>query len=210
VRERQGWQTAIPFRGYNITMDFSKVVYYQEKLIKLSRTKEDIKSRVFEECEFSSCSFIDCRFENCKFLRCRFIECNLSAVIPMNCQFLEVEFSRCKVMGIDWTKAQRLQDLNFSECQINYSNFRLLKLPKIKMVKCEAKEVDFIETDLSEANFKKTDFEKSTFFKTNLTDADFTGATNYFIDIKTNILKRTRFSLPEALSLLNSLDIIIE
>ena len=78
------------------------------------------------------------------------------------------------------------------------------------MVKCEAKEIDFIETDLSDGDFKNTDFEKSLFFKANLTDADFRGASNYSIDIKTNILKRTRFSLPEALSLLESLDIIIE
>ena len=191
-------------------MDLSKDAYYQEKLVKLTYTKEHILSKVFEECEFSNCTFIDCKFEKCKFPNCKFNECNLSAIIPMNCQFIEVEFSRCKVIGADWTKAQKIQGLNFLECQLNYSNFRLLKLPKVKMVKCEAKEIDFIETDLSDGDFKNTDFEKSLFFKANLTDADFRGASNYSIDIKTNILKRTRFSLPEALSLLESLDIIIE
>ena len=191
-------------------MDFSKDVYYQEKLVKLSCTEEKFQSRVFEECEFNSCSFIDCKFEKCKFLNCKFTECNLTAIIPLNCHFIEVRFSKCKVMGIDWTKAQKLQDLNFFECQMNYSNFKLLKLPKIKIVKCEAKEIDFIETELSGGDFRNTDFEKSLFFKANLTNADFRGATNYTIDIKTNILKRARFSLPEALSLLEGLDIIIE
>src|SRR3990172_12353042 len=191
-------------------MDLSKDAYYQEKLVKLSYTAEKFQSKVFEECEFSNCTFIDCKFEKCKFLNCKFSEYNLSAIVPMNCQFIEVEFSRCKVIGADWTKAQKIQGLNFLECQLNYSNFKLLKLPKIKMVRCEAKEIDFIETDLSEGDFRNTDFEKSTFFKTNLTNADFTGAVNYFIDTKTNVLKKTRFSLPEALSLLDSLDIIIE
>ena len=191
-------------------MDLSKDVYYQEKLVKLSHTKEIFQAKVFEECEFNSCSFIDCKFEKCKFLNCKFTECNLTAIIPLNCHFIEIRFSKCKVMGIDWTKAQKLQDLNFFECQMNYSNFKLLKLPKIKVVKCEAKEIDFIETDLSDGVFTNTDFEKTLFFKTNLTGADFRGATNYFIDLKTNILKRTHFSLPEALSLLDSLDIIIE
>ena len=191
-------------------MDLSKDSYYQEKLVKLSHIGERFQAKVFEECEFNSCTFIDCKFEKCKFLDCKFNECNLSAIVLVNCQFLEVEFSKSKVIGVDWTKAQKLQGLNFLECQINYSNFKLLKLPKIRMVKCEAKEIDFVETDLIKGDFKNTNFEKSLFSKTNLTNADFRGASNYFIDIKTNILKRTRFSLPEALSLLDSLDIIIE
>ena len=165
---------------------------------------------MFEECEFSYCSFIECKFNNCKFLRCKFTDCNLTAIVPVNSQLIETSFSKCKVMGVDWTKAQKITELKFSECQLNYSNFKLLKVPKIQMVKCEAKEIGFIETDLSEGDFKNTDFEKSTFFKANLTGADFKGATNYFIDVKNNTLKKTRFSLPEALSLLESLDIIIE
>lgn len=191
-------------------MDLSKDAYYQERFVKLSYTQESIRSKVFEECEFNNCSFIDCKFEKCRFLNCKFHDCYLSAITPVSCHFIEVEFSKCKVMGVDWAKAQRIRELRFYECQINYSNFRLLKLPKIKIVKCEAKEIDFIETDLSGGDFRNTDFEKSLFFKANLTNADFRGATNYSIDIKTNILKRTRFSLPEALSLLDSLDVIIE
>ena len=192
------------------TMDLSKDVYYREKLAKLSCTAEKLQAKVFEECEFNNCTFTDCRLESCRFLNCKFNECNLSAIVPVNCQFIDVEFSKCKVIGVDWTKAQKIQGLSLLDCQLNYSSFKLLKLPKIKMVKCEAKESDFIETDLSEGDFRNTDFEKSTFFKTNLTNADFTGAINYFIDTKTNVLKKTRFSLPEALSLLDSLDIIIE
>jgi uncharacterized protein YjbI with pentapeptide repeats len=78
------------------------------------------------------------------------------------------------------------------------------------MVKCQAKEIDFIETDLSSGDFKDTDFEKSVFFKTNLTDTDFRGAINYSIDVNTCNLKKARFSLPEALSLLYNLDIVVE
>ncbi len=78
------------------------------------------------------------------------------------------------------------------------------------MVKCEAKEVDFTETDLSHSDLKGTDFEKSRFFKTNLAYADFKGARNYYIDARVNTLKQTKFSLPEALSLLNGLDIILD
>jgi uncharacterized protein YjbI with pentapeptide repeats len=113
-------------------------------------------------------------------------------------------------MGMDWTRAAELSEPAFQECQLNYSNFKLLKIPNTKMINCEAKEVDFIETDLSKGDFRQTDFENSRFSKTNLSSADFKGAKNYSIDVKGNILKKTRFSLPEALLLLNCLDIIIE
>ena len=131
-------------------------------------------------------------------------------MLPMNSEFREVKFMNCKAIGIDWTRAVKLKELSFKDCLINYSNFRLLRLPKLVIRKCEAKDVDFIETDLTDADFRNTDFEETTFFKTNLTNANFSLATNYSIDPNTNILKKTRFTLPEALSLLSNLDIIIE
>lgn len=191
-------------------MNFINDANYQEKFDRLSLTGETIKSKTFEDCEFSNCSFIDCKFENNKFLNCNFVECTLSAVVPMSCKLNEVSFLKCKVIGIDWTKATDIRDVNFTECQINFSSFKLLKIPKTRMVKCEAKEVDFIETDLSFGDFSHTDFENSRFFKANLTGADFRGAKNYYIDARVNTLKQTHFSLPDALSLLNSLDIILD
>ncbi len=191
-------------------MGFTENAYYQEKFNHLSLTNEVIKARAFEECEFIACSFIDCKFEKSKFLNCKFTECILSAVVPMDCRLNDVHFLKSKVMGIDWTKTDKIRDLDFRESQINYSSFKLLVIPKTKIVKCGAKEVDFTETDLSQGDFQNTDFEKSRFFKTNLTGADFRGAKNYYIDARINTLKQTRFSLPEALSLLHGLDIIVD
>jgi fluoroquinolone resistance protein len=193
-----------------MAMSFDQEIYFQEKFSKLALTKEVIPYRTFEECEFASCSFVDCRFEKCKFLNCKFTDCILSAVIPMDCRISDLKFLRCKVIGMDWTKTQKVEGLDFSECQLNYSNFKLVKLPKMRMVRCEAREVEFIEADLSEGDFKNTDFEKSRFFKTNLTGADFKDARNYSIDVKNNIIKKARFSLPEAMSLLDGLEIKLE
>ena len=191
-------------------MNFAKNAYYQERLSKLSSSNETIKNKEFEECEFNECSFVDCKFEKCKFINCKFISCTLSAVTPTDCRFVEVNFSSSKVMGIDWTKAQHIEDISFEACQINYSNFRLLKLPKLKVVNSEAKEVDFTETGLEGSDFSDTDFEGSVFSKTNLTKANFRGAKSYYIDARYNKVKKAQFSLPEALSLLNSLDVIID
>jgi uncharacterized protein YjbI with pentapeptide repeats len=191
-------------------MSLTQDSYYQVKFSKLSFQNETISSKEFEECEFDSCSFIDCKIEKCKFINCQFNSCILSAIVPVNSRFIEVDFNKSKVIGFDWTKTQQIKDLNFDDCKLNYSNFRLLKLPKIKIINCEAKETDFTEVDLSEGVFTNTDFERSVFSKTNLTKANFKGARNYFIDARNNTVKKTEFSLPEALSLLNSLDIILD
>jgi fluoroquinolone resistance protein len=191
-------------------MSFTEKDYYRRNFMKLSLSSAAVEGRSFEECEFNACSFIDCRFESCRFLSCKLNGCTLSAVNPSNSRFLEVKFSGSKVIGFDWAKAHKIEGLEFKGCQLNYSNFSLLKLPKIKIIDCEAKEVEFIETDMSHGVFCNTDFTKSRFFKTNLSDADFRGAKNYFIDVRNNVIRKARFSLPEAITLLNSLDIILE
>jgi fluoroquinolone resistance protein len=191
-------------------MDFEKDTYSQETFSKLVLTEEIIESKVFDECEFIDCIFIGCRFEKCRLLNCKFEKCDLSNIIPMNSEFREVKFTSCKAIGIDWTRAGKLKELSFTECLVNYSNFRLLKLQKTVIRKCEVKDVDFIETDLKDSNLTGSNFENSVFFKTDLSGVNLTRATNYTIDVNNNTLKKTRFSLPEALSLLNNLDIIVE
>jgi fluoroquinolone resistance protein len=191
-------------------MSFPENSYYHEKFAKISLSNEHLASKLFEECEFNGCTFINCRLEKCRFLNCKFNECIISAVIPVDCRWIEPGFTKCKVMGIDWTKTLELRDPVFKESQINYSSFKLMKLPGIKLINCEAREVDFTHADLSRGDFKNTDFEGSRFFKTDLTDADLKGSKNYLIDVKNNTLKKTRFSYPEVIDLLKSLDIIIE
>ncbi len=191
-------------------MDFDRGIYRREKLEKQSFAGICIREKTFEECEFNSCAFIESRLDRCRFIDCKFSGCDLSNMAPSKCEFREVRFSGCKAIGVDWTKATIVKELEFSGCILNYSNFKMLKLQKIKLSDCEVKEAAFIGTNLSNSDLRKSDFEKSMFFKTNLTGANFSGAKNYFIDINNNTLKKTRFSLPEALSLLNNLDIIIE
>jgi fluoroquinolone resistance protein len=191
-------------------MSFTESEYFKAKFARLSLENTDIQSKIFEECEFSGCNFISCKFRKCKFINCSFNDCIISDLVPFNCRFNEVKFVGCKVIGVDWTKSEDLKDLDFNNCQVNYSNFRMLKIPKTRLIACEAKEVDFTEADLSQGDFQRTDFEKSVFFKANLTQADFRNAKNYFIDVKNNVIKKARFSLPEAIVLLKSLDIFIE
>jgi fluoroquinolone resistance protein len=191
-------------------MTFSGASYYQEQFSRLASSDETITSVEFEECEFTGCSFIGCKFVKCKFVNCKFDDCVLSAVVPMDCRFIDVKFRKCKVIGIDWTKTQKIREFDFEKCQVNYSNFRFLKIPRTRIVDCEAKEADFTETDLQNGDFQNTDFEKSRFFKTNLSNANFKKAINYSIDVTNNVVKKACFSLPEAMSLLKGLDITVD
>jgi len=74
---------------------------------------------------------------------------------------------------------------------------------------CIAHDVDFREAVLSRANFKLTDFEKSQFVHTKLCAADFTEAHSYSIDPTQNDIKKAKFSLPDAIHLLDGFDIQI-
>jgi uncharacterized protein YjbI with pentapeptide repeats len=78
------------------------------------------------------------------------------------------------------------------------------------MFECQLKEADFTEANLSKADCSFSDFLGARFINTNLTRANFTNATNYSIHPHGNKLCKTKFSLPEVLSLLDVFDIIIE
>lgn len=181
-----------------------------KKFTKLDLSKGLITEVEFEECEFFECSFLETKFERCRFLNCKFTDCMISAIDISNSYFSDISFLNSKVIGVDWTKARHVQGLIFKECKIDYSNFCFLKLNKTEVINCEAKEVDFSGCDLTESDFTNTDFKKSLFIKTNLTKANFKKAKNYYIDAKTSIIRGAHFSLPEAMSLLDSFEIIID
>ena len=78
------------------------------------------------------------------------------------------------------------------------------------MINCSAIDVDFRESDLSKADFTGTDLSDSLFLGTDLTEANFRRARNYHIDPGKNNITGAKFSLPEAMSLLYSMDIDLE
>ncbi|HLW02309.1 MAG TPA: pentapeptide repeat-containing protein [Ktedonobacterales bacterium] len=186
--------------------------FYKEKFLDLQLSQETMEAREFENCTFTRCTCIDVIFAKCRFLDCAFEGCTLSAVQFPNSSFTDVRFSRSKVIGIDWSQARaaNLGPLVFTECELNYSSFSTLTLRKLVLHSCRCREVDFVEADLTDGDFEGTDFELSRFFKTNLTNANFRKAAHYQIDVFNNTIKKAQFSLPEALALLQSLDITLD
>jgi uncharacterized protein YjbI with pentapeptide repeats len=182
-----------------------------------------VKDEVLENLQFYDCTFIKCDFsstvfKNTVFRSCLFEECDLGLVRVDGSVFKGVAFVNSKVIGVNWANAswgrkslsQLLKSIDFRGCVLNYSSFFGLVLEKIEIVNCIAHEVDFSGTNLKEANLRGTDFEKSIFRQTNLEKADLVKAKNYMIPPDVNTLKKTKFSLPEAMALLYSMDIVLE
>ena len=176
---------------------------------------EEIARVEYRDCTFVGCSFVEASFRASRFLDCVFRDCDLSLARVRECSFRRTQFQGSKAVGVNWAEAAwpsgkpLFPSVDFIECAITYSTFIGLRLNGIRIAGCVARDVDFSNADLSGADCKDTDFTASRFYHTNLTEADFTGATNYAVSPTHNTLKGTKFSFPEAISLLRMLDIVL-
>ena len=188
--------------------------YEDQEFTGVNHVGQILAGILFQDCFFTNCNFSEAAFLNCEFHNCRFSQCNLSLVSVKNSQFKGIQFKDSKAIGINWAEASwprlgGLESIDFTGCALNYASFFGLSLKGRELSGCTALEVDFAEADLTDANCTRTDFQKSRFLNTNLTCADFTNARNYMISPLLNKIKHAKFSLPEAMSLLYSLDIIL-
>jgi fluoroquinolone resistance protein len=163
----------------------------------------------FFRCRFDGCQFLRTTFRRCRFEQCVFEKCDLSLLRVPESSFLGVRFLNAKMLGIDWTPASTPLGLAFHASNLSHSMFMRISLPKLEIVECVAREVDFAGANLMRANLAKTDFLGSRFADTDLRYADLSHATHYAIDPTANRLKKTVFSLPEAMSLLAAFDIVL-
>jgi uncharacterized protein YjbI with pentapeptide repeats len=164
----------------------------------------------FESCQFNSINFSEIKFNNIKFIDCTFNKCNLSNVSLKKCSLRDVKFVGCKLIGINWCECSTLIHPEFIESQLDYSVFQGLILSKIKFDRSSLRDVDFSHANLSKTSLTGTLLKNSQFLHANLTGADLRGARDYFIDIKVTNVKKTKFSMPEVLALLDALDVVIE
>jgi fluoroquinolone resistance protein len=196
-------------------MDFStsqQVEFNDQSFKNVKNQRVEIYKRTFYDCTFIGCNFLESTFLDCRFVDATFKNCDLSLISVKGSSFTKVIFENTTLSGINWTEANwtaPLQAISFSECNISHSTFVGLQMKKLLMSKCVAKNVDFAEANLMDANLTYTDFSESRFLHTNLSGANFSYASNYAINANLNTLKKTKFMLPQAMSLLRGLDIIL-
>lgn len=83
-------------------------------------------------------------------------------------------------------------------------------MKKTRFTDCDLQESDFTEADISWAIFENCDLELARFENTLLEKADLRTARNYSIDPELNRIKKTKFSYPAVLGLLDKYDIEID
>lgn len=184
--------------------------YFAQPFANQTLTQEMVTAVTFEECTFTGCNFSETQFKRCIFRDCQFQNCDLSLLDVDYSTFQRSKFTQCKVIGVNWAKVRRIERIEFHDCNLSYATFMELDLSRTVLSRCLAKEATFAETNLTGANCTHTDFTGSRFIHTNLTKADFRGAQNYAIAADQNTLKQAKFSLPEAIALLEGLDIVLE
>ncbi len=164
----------------------------------------------FVECHFNGIDFTTYNFSRLKFLDCEFTECNLSNVSLKNASFRDAVFRKSKLMGLNWSEASTLSNLSFYESILDYSVFHSLNLKGVTFSDCRMCDVDFYESQLQKSSFADSYLRGALFNKANLSEADLRGAKEYFIDVRQTQVTRAKFNLPEALTLLSSLEITLE
>ena len=177
---------------------------------KIQFQEKTVSGRRFTDCTFKNCQLNMLSFTKCNFTDCTFEGCDLSLIKVHGSFFNRVHFIGCKAIGIHWFDTGSPFAVNFTDSNISYSSFSGKSLKKSKIKNCLAKEVDLSEANLTDADFQGTDLENSRFSNCDLTHTSFKEARNYDVDLQHNKLHKTKFSLPEALSLLNQFDIVVE
>ena len=177
---------------------------------KIQGQEKVVSGRKFTECIFKHCQLNGLVFEDCQFTDCVFEDCDLSLLAVKRSFFHKTQILRSKAIGINWYEARSIMALQFTDTMLSYSSFFGKALKKMKFKNCVAKEVDFSDCVLTEADFGGTDLEGARFSGCDLSLANFREARNYSIDVLNNKVKKAKFSLPEALALLDSFDVVVE
>ncbi len=163
----------------------------------------------FIGCEFESIDFSNTSFKNSKLIECQFKNCNLSNIICSGLSFRDVSFSNSKMVGVNFSVCTSWFELSFIDSVLDYSVFQDIDGTNSSFKKCSLKEVDFSSSNLKNSNFEEANLIGANFTNSDMSGANFIGAINYFIDPQFVKIKKAKFSLPEALSLLKSFEIEI-
>lgn len=185
--------------------------YEQTSFEKIREHNLSLADKTFSSCVFTGCDMSGCDFSSSLLENCEFIECNLSSVLLNNTRMPKVSFTGSKIMGVNFANAEPFaMTLSFTGCAIDSCNFCDMKLKKTIFSECELIATDFLRADLTEADFSGSSFRDVGFENTTLAKSDFTDAHGYVINPMSNNVRKAKFSLPDAVIMLEQMGIIIK
>nr|MDD6335235.1 pentapeptide repeat-containing protein [bacterium] len=174
----------------------------------------------FSGLSLDHCTFTDCKMEansleGCHFNECTFINCRIAENFFDACTARHALLRHCTVVSLDWSQLTKLK-AHFSallpfgtveSCTFAYCTFASLKLADMDFSQSTFKGCTFDACCLAGASFQKSALPDTLFIDNDMRRADFTGARDYALSPLSNRLEGAAFSLPEALSLLEAMDI---
>lgn len=189
---------------------------------------EEIEDQIFENlqieslhdrkeymrCRFIKCKFISSHIDNCIFRDCEFRNSVMSNVLFNSSKMYNSKLIHSTFLGINWNsllgKGKGSRPFTSTEnCLFKYCAFHAMDLSKHLFAGSQFHESVFTDCNLLKTDFGSVPFEGTQFVRCNLEEADFRQARGYVIDIKTGKLKNAKFSLPEVIDLLRTLQIDI-
>ncbi|WP_147818670.1 pentapeptide repeat-containing protein [Salidesulfovibrio onnuriiensis] len=191
-------------------MPFSRGESIERQEFREIDCRSDLEDISFYECVFRDCSFQSRRLSDCVFDECEFVRCNLSLVEMAGAVFTGATFTDCKLLGLNWSGTGGFLSAAYTGCLMENNLFADMNLSRFRFTSCLLANSAFSNTKLRQAVFDDCDLAQCQFHQTDLTEADFRTARNYYMNAETNRLRKTRFSLPEAVSLLANLNIVLE
>ncbi len=190
---------------------FSAFTWEDKKFERVDLSGQALGSRIFENCVFSRCTFNSSVFRETSFIQCSFSECEMSRTFINDCKLVNITFNECNMTGLDFSKCKKLLfSVRFEKCLLQVCNFSGLRMSGTTLGTSRLRECDFYDVDLKKADFSNCAFSDTHFESCELQGADFRLATGYAIDPTKNKIKNAQFSLPEVLSFLSPLGIIID
>jgi fluoroquinolone resistance protein len=186
-----------------------------EKYEKVIRENETIEAFTFVECEFHHCDFSELKVINTTFTNCIFSDCTILNMNFTNCSATGNHFFRCVIIGMVWGNLLKTDSIflpfdKIEKCVFRYHSFYKLDLRKKDFSECDLSGCMFENCNLSDASFVGTNLKETIFDDNNLIGADFRNAKDYLFDVRNNQVKGAKFSMPEAVNLLLTMNIILE
>jgi uncharacterized protein YjbI with pentapeptide repeats len=164
----------------------------------------------FEDCSFERCELRERDLRGARFVDCSFVATDAALATVIDCALVRVRFRECRLSGINWSVANKLESVTFDECQIDDAVFSGLSLHECAFTRCMVRRAAFRETNLSKVSFRGSTLTGAEFVHSDLRGADFREAVDYTLNPSENRVEGARFSLPDAVTLLAGLGVIIE
>lgn len=174
-----------------------------------------IEQSKFVDCDFENCRFEECKIIGCVFVNCRFFNCTVITLSSRHSEVKNAVLKKCNLIGVHWNTllpsgkyAHAIDKLE--NCYVKYNSFVEMNFVKFDFSDNRIEESVFEQCNLAESNFCGCRMEGTQIVRSDIRKADFRDAVGYVIDVISNKMSNARFSFPEVIRLLDSLQIKID